>query len=240
MEMTTEQFEKTEKFLRQAARAAQMDWECSGKGKAETVPPPIRKGRIRVYREDNGEVLYRDDNVITNVSRWLFSTFMATGIPDPSTTLTPTAYPPLYGVWGLALGSGSPAWAALSQPVETAAQTSMVQEIGRIQLSRVNFVDSTFAPVNTLLTNVDFQTTVNATVNNITQGIREMGLIGGGNTHDMGGYTMQTAPYFSGDVTQYASVLKSQQTVILLNYRTLPPLLLPPGVNVIFSWIFQF
>lgn len=202
----------------------------------------IVKGRITVSREDTGEVLYKADNIITNASRWLFSSFMATNIPDRSTTLTLAAAAPLYGVWGLALGSGNPSWAPETQPVETAAQTSMVQEMpnGRIQLSRVNFVDDSFNPVNTLSTNVDFQTTVNATTNGITQGIREMGLIGGGNAADMGGYTMQNAPYFSGDVTQYASVLKSQQTVILLNYKTLPPLLPPPGINIIFSWVFQF
>jgi hypothetical protein len=58
---------------------------------------------------------------------------------------------------------------------------------------------------------------------------------------------MLTAPFFNGNpssyvnpVTQQVNVTAMQQTVILINYKTLPPLNLPPGINIIFSWIFQF
>jgi hypothetical protein len=29
-------------------------------------------------------------------------------------------------------------------------------------------------------------------------------------------------------------------TVVLINYKTLPPLPLPPGINLIFSWVLTF
>jgi hypothetical protein len=205
----------------------------------------IRRGRITVSREDTGEVLYRADNIITDVSRWLFSIFMATASPislsPPQTQpISVPAVEPAWGAWGLALGAGSPTWAPETQPIETASQVAMVQEIARIRLSRINFVtqdnSGNFNPVNTISTSVDFQTTVNPTVDGIVQAIREMGLIGGG----LPSTPMQTAPYFDGVPSSYPSVAAAQQTVILLNYKTLPPLLLPPGINIIFSWIFSF
>ena len=51
---------------------------------------------------------------------------------------------------------------------------------------------------------------------------------------------MQTAPYFNGNPSSYPTLAAAQNTVILLNYKTLPSLTLPPGVNIIFSWVFQF
>jgi hypothetical protein len=215
----------------------------------ERVPDPIRRGAVRVFREDTGEVLYEDHNIITNISRWLFAVFMAA--TGPEQPVNPgTVAPPLYGVWGLALGAGSPSWAPQTQPVETAQQVELIQPLVRVQLSRVNFVSQdnsgNWSPVPYLATNVDFETTVNSTVNNINQPIREMGLIGGG-IANMGSYTMLTAPFFNGNpssyvnpVTQQVNVTAMQQTVILINYKTLPPLNLPPGINIIFSWIFQF
>lgn len=215
----------------------------------ERVPDPIRRGTVRIFREDTGEVLYQDHNIITNISRWLFSVFMAATGPSQPVNPSVTA-PPLYGVWGLALGAGSPTWAPETQPVETAQQVELIQPLVRVQLSRVNFVNQdnsgNWNPVPYPATNVDFQTTVNSTVNNINQPVREIGLIGGG-IANMGGYTMLTAPFFNGNpsyyidpVTKQVNVTVMQQTVILINYKTLPPLNLPPGINIIFSWIFQF
>ena len=215
----------------------------------ERVSDPIRKGTVRIFREDTGETLYEDHNIITNISSWLFSIFMAATGPQQPVSPSTTA-PPLYGVWGLALGAGSPSWAPQTQPVEEAVQAELIQPLVRVRLSMVNFVtqDSSgnWSPVPYPATSVDFETTVNSTVNNINQPIREMGLIGGG-IADMGSYTMLTAPFFNGNpssyvnpVTQQVNVTAMQQTVILINYKTLPPLNLPPGINIIFSWIFQF
>jgi|SRR5271157_363868 len=214
----------------------------------ERPPQAIAKGTIRIHREDTKEVLFEDHNVITSISRWLFALFMAAGSPislSPPQT-QPTSVPavePGWGVWGLALGAGSPDWAPLTQPVETATQTEIIQPLTRVQLSRINFVSQdsqgNWNPLSTISTSVEFQTTVNSTVNNITQPVREMGLIGGG-IADMGVYTMLTAPFYNGVPSSYPTIQAAQQTVILLNYRTLPPLLLPPSTSIIFSWILQF
>ena len=214
---------------------------------SDKVPNPIRKGALRIYRKDTGKVLFEDHNIITSISSWLFAQFMACASPLSLSPpqVQPVSIPatePAWGVWGLALGAGSPTWAPTTQPVETATQVELIQPLARVQLSRVNFVtqdnSGNWNAVAVLSQNVEFQTTVNSTTNNITQAVREMGLIGGG-IADMGSYTMLTAPYFNGNPSSYATVKASQQTVILLNYKTLPPLLLPPGIDIIFSWIFQ-
>ena len=208
----------------------------------ENLTNVLKKGIITVEREDTGEVLYRADNIITNISRWLFSMFMAATSPISLSPpqlepISVAAQPPGWGVWGLALGAGLATWQGIP-PTETATQVSLFQEIARVQLSRINFVDNTvnFNPQPTWTTNVDFQTTVNTQLNNINQGIKEMGLIGGG----VATTNMQTAPYFNGNPSSYPTLAAAQNTVILLNYKTLPSLTLPPGVNIIFSWVFQF
>ena len=132
-------------------------------------------------------------------------------------------------------------------------QTALIQEFLRKPLSRINFVQPDnsggWTSINTLSTYVDFECVVNATTDNITQSIREMGLIGGGSVSQA--TNMQTAPYFTGNISDYANVAaaqntvnlinyKAQNTVNLINYKTLPPLLLPPGVNIIFSWVLAF
>jgi hypothetical protein len=205
---------------------------------------------IRVMREDTGEVLYATHNVIANVVKSLFARLMANirpGDPTPPYPLgglTPGyGHDPLYGVWGLALGAGSPNWAPQTQPQETPVQTALLTEFLRKPLSRVNFVDTNFNPLSTLSTSVDFQTIVNATTDNISQNIREMGLVGGGTFGVNPPSTitnMATAPYYSGNPNDYASAAVAANTVTLINYKTLPPLQLPPGVNIIFSWVVAF
>jgi hypothetical protein len=205
---------------------------------------------VRILREDTGEVLYKGHNVTVNVAKWLFARLMANIRPgDPSPpyplgSLTPGyGHDSLYGVWGLAIGSGSPSWAPQTQPQETPVQTALVTEFLRKPLSRINFVDANFNPVSTLSNIVDFQTTVNATTDNISQNIREIGLIGGGTFGANPPSTitnMLTAPYFNGDPSSYASPTVAANTVTLINYKTLPPLLLPNGVNMIFSWVISF
>jgi len=199
---------------------------------------------IRVLREDTGEVLYTAHNVITNTVKWLFARLMANVNPTDPNPPYLLGHEPLYSVWGLAMGAGSPTWAPETQPQETPVQTALIQEFLRKPLSRINFVQPDgsggWTPLNTLSTYVDFQCTVNATTDNITQGIREMGLIGGGTNSVSPATNMTTAPYFNGNPTSYPSVTAAENTVTLVNYKTLPPLLLPPGVNIIFSWVLSF
>jgi hypothetical protein len=150
---------------------------------------------------------------------------------------------PLYGVWGLALGAGSPSWAPETQPDPTPVQTALISEFLRKPLSRINYVDSSFNPLSYFSTMVDFQTTVNATTDNITQSIREMGLIGGGTLVGAGNEptNMLTAPYFNPSrVVNSVPAPGPADSVVLVNYKTLPPLLLPAGVDITFSWILQF
>ena len=223
---------------------------------------------IRVMREDTGEVIYTAHNTIVNTVKWLFARLMANVNPTDPTPPYLLGHEPLYSMWGLALGSGSPTWAPETQPQETPVQTSLTAEFIRKPLSRINFVQPDnsggWTAVPTLSTYVDFQCVVNATTDNITQSIREMGLIGGGTNDLPAGFTssvttltttgaavtdMTKAPYFTGNVTSYGlnaptqgltAVQNSQNTVTLINYKTLPPLLLPPGVNIIFSWVLSF
>jgi hypothetical protein len=203
------------------------------------------KINIRVLRADNQDVLWTGHNIIVNVVKWLFARLMANALPNspqPPYTLGSTqtiqAADPLYGIWGLALGAGSPSWAPETQPDPSPVQTALISEFLRKPLSRVNYVDANFNPLNTFSTIVDFQTTVNATTDNITQGIREMGLIGGGTIVGAGAQptNMLTAPYFNPNAIPPGPA----DSVTLINYKTLPPLILPAGVDIIFSWILSF
>src|ERR1700739_3516076 len=204
----------------------------------------IRPGvNIRVSREDTGEVLYTAHNTIVNTVKWLFARMMANVNPTDPNPPYPLGHEPLYSVWGLALGAGSPTWAPETQPQETPVQTSLIQEFLRKPLSRINFVqpdnNGGWTSINTLSTYVDFECTVTATPDNITQGIREMGLIGGG-TANSPATNMQTATYFTGNPSSYTNVTAAQNTVTLINYTPVPPLIIPPGVNIIFSWVLSF
>ena len=208
-----------------------------------TQKPPIDSGYIRIMRADTGEILWQQKNVITNTVKWLFARLMANALPNapqPPYTLGQSGVyaDPLYGIWGLAIGSGSPSWAPETQPDPTPTQTALISQFLRKKLTRINYVDTNFTPLNTFSTMVDFQTTVNATTDNITQAIREMGLIGGGTLIGAGGQPtdMQTAPYFYPTGTPPGPA----DSVVLINYKTLPPLILPSGVDIIFSWILQF
>lgn len=210
-----------------------------------TKAPPIDTGYLRVFRADDGEVIYERKNIICNVVKWLFARLLANALPNspqPPYTLGSTqaiqSADPLYGIWGLAIGAGSPSWAPETQPDPSPVQTSLISEFLRKPLSRINYVDANFNPLNQFSTMVDFQTTVNATTDNITQSIREMGLIGGGTISGAGNQptNMLTAPYFNPNGIPPGPA----DSVTLVNYKTLPPLLLPGGVDIIFSWILSF
>lgn len=209
----------------------------------EQMADQIQSGRFQIRREDTGEVLYQDDNVITNTVKWLFAFLMANYFPgEPFTPQQPfkQGHGPLYGIWGLALGTGSPTWAPQTQPAETPTQTALISQVLRKPLSSINYVDTNFNPQSKFTLQVDFQTVINATTDNlIGVGIREMGLIGGGefNSPDS---DMLTAPYFNPADTSGPGGGPTMNSVILINYKTLPPLILPSGVNIIFSWVLSF
>lgn len=204
------------------------------------------EANIKVFRKDTGEVLYRGHNIIVNSVRYLFARLLANSLPSspnpPYLLGSATAYTdPLYGVWGLALGSGSPLWAPETQPDPTSIQTALVQQILRKPLSSVNYVDANLNPLATFSTTVDFQTTVNSTTDNLTQGIREMGLIGGGTVNGASGVTdMYTAPYFDPTDTSGPGGGPTPDSVVLVNYKTLSPLILPAGADIVFSWVISF
>jgi hypothetical protein len=201
------------------------------------------KINIRVMRADNGEILYNGHNIIVNVVRFLFARLMANALPNapqPPYTLgqAGVSADPLYGIWGLALGAGSPSWAPETQPDPSPIQTALISQFLRKPVSRISYVDQNFNPVSTFSTLVDFQTTVNAATDNITQSIREMGLIGGGTLVGAGNLptNMLTAPYFNPNAVPPGPA----DSVVLVNYKTLPPLILPAGVDIIFSWILSY
>jgi hypothetical protein len=190
--------------------------------------PPV-KGRVRFFNAESGETLYQRDNVICNGISYLFSQMMTSNTSIVS------------GVWGLAVGAGgtAPLWSPTQQPDPLPTQTAMVSEIKRKALSQIQFIDpTTISPTNpngsptlTWTTTVSFQTILNATTDNISTPIRERGLIGGGSSavHS----NMLTAPYF----TPAAPVLNS---VILINYITIPAFILPNSVNMGIDWILSF
>ena len=202
------------------------------------------KLNIFVRRADNNEVIYHGKNTICNVIKWLFARLCANSVPNTPEPPYLLGQPggnadPLYGIWGLALGAGSPSWAPETQPDPTPVQTALLQEFLRKPLSHVAYVDANFNPVGKFSTMVSFQTTVNATTDNITQPIREMGLIGGG---QIGPPTtnMLTAPYFDPTSAQGPGGGPSANAVTLCNYKTLPPLILPAGTDIIVEWILSF
>src|SRR5271165_1674721 len=97
----------------------------------ENLDSHYPKINIRVAREDTGEILYEAHNTIVNTVKWLFSRLMANVNPTDPNPPYPLGHEPLYGVWGLALGAGSPTWAPETQPQETPVQTALIQEFIR-------------------------------------------------------------------------------------------------------------
>jgi hypothetical protein len=225
----------------------------STKGKLIDVVPHALKGHIRVYpASDPTHPIYEEDNIIVNVVSFLFARLLANTLPGAGSanagpvplgnlgTGNTTIGDPLYGVWGLALGTGDPSWSPDTQPVETAVQTALITQVLRKPLSTINYVDANLNPTSQYTTMVSFQTTVNATTDSLNQvGVREMGLIGGGTlgTTPPGTDTnMLTAPYWNPSLAPPGPA----NSVILVNYKTLPPLILPPEIDMIFEWVLSF
>ena len=198
-----------------------------------------------MYEEQNPKnVLYSEKNVIVNTTKWLFARLMAEASGTLSNPSTPNI--PQFGVWGLALGAGDPSWPPETQPAETPEQTALINEFKRKQCTKIRYVDSNLNPITGLSLQVDFQTIVNATLDNIAQPIREMGLIGGGTQTTSGALppaasTVTPVTDMSNQLTPHFDPAEpSLNSVILINYKTLPPLPLPAGINLIFSWVLSF
>jgi hypothetical protein len=191
----------------------------------ELIGKTIAKGHIRVFERDNPtNVLFEEHNVICLNTKYLFARLMM------------NSSEPAEGVWGLAVGAGSPDWPANNQPDALPTQQQIITPIIRKRCTWKRFVDTELNTIaNSGYSNmVDFQTVLNATTDNIGTPIRELGLIGGGNgvmDH------WDTADMFD------SSTQGGKNTVVnpvLINYKTLPPLKLPEGINFIFSWVLTF
>jgi len=66
---------------------------------------PLKSGYIRIFETENpSNILYQNHNAVCNTSSWLFARLLA------------NKNEPLFGIWGLALGSGDPTWPANNQP----------------------------------------------------------------------------------------------------------------------------
>lgn len=187
---------------------------------------PIAHGHLRVYEKDHPErVFYEHKNTICLNSGYLFARLLAATAGD-------TAIWPESGVWGLALGAGAPDWPANSQPDALPTQQAIVTPLLRKRLSSIRYVDTDLNPIpnNGYSKILDVQTIVNATTDNLTLPIRELGLIGGG---DGSTDFLNTAFFDSSNQTGINTVTHP----ILLNYLTTPPMKLPDGITFIFSWI---
>ena len=184
------------------------------------------KGFIRVYEEANpGNIIFSEKNVICLNVQYLFSRMMK-DISDP-----------VAGVWGLAIGAGAPDWPLNNQPDALPTQQSIITPILRKPCRYIQFVDENLniIPNGGFSNIVDFQTILNDTTDSINTPIRELGLIGGGS--NASSTNLQVAPFFS-NASQDS--INDTNTAILVNYKTLPPLVLPAGINFIMSWVLTF
>jgi hypothetical protein len=209
----------------------------------DVVPTMALKGHVRIFEFGNpSNIIYEEPNLIVDCVRSLFARLMA------------NSKEPAYGVWGLGLGSGSDAWTSTIPPKEDTIQpqpTALYRPVLRKKISFVKFVDADLNPVKGFSEKVDFQTIVKSNEDGLISGtngealpIREMGLLGGGSTVD--NTQMETANPWNPDSDLATSPgfistgRNHSDTVTLINYKTLPSLILPDGIPFIFSWILTF
>lgn len=182
------------------------------------------QGHVRIL-DSNGETVFSEKNIIVDGIKFLFSR-MFKDIQEP-----------MWSCWGLALGGGDVAWGTSTPPDPTKETSGLVQPLIRKPISKSQWVDSEFNPSTTPTNMVEYQTLINATTDGLIlpngdiQAIREMGLIGGGSRS--GGTNPNTAEYWNASTN-----LPNSMT--LLNYKTLPPLLFPAGVTFMVSWTLTF
>lgn len=220
----------------------------------EAVPYRM-SGHIRIFPKPQPQAppkpVFEDKNVIVTTVKSLFARMMINYTGN---------WEPLYGVWGLALGLGDGIWS--DAPGEQATQTRLKNVILKQPLSSAHFVDSAYNPLPTgqyydptdvlnsqqsggvppSIVRVDFQTEIEATQNGLVGvPIREMGLIGGGTKRrDSSGNTLTTDMVNTSNWWDPTADNPNPDSVTLVNYRTIPPLTLPPDVPFIFSWIIAF
>lgn len=191
------------------------------------VPAFPMKGHITIFEEAHPEhVLFEEHNIIVNTVKSLFARLMAASTE------------PRFGVWGLAIGAGHASWTDPSaQPDATAVQTALFDEIRRKKCSAIRFLnnatDRTPLAAGQFSETVDFQTILNATTDNITRSIREMGLLGGGSS-------AQGTDMSNPSTLWWDPATKDPNSTTLINYKTLPALDLPPGINFVCSWVLTF
>jgi hypothetical protein len=175
------------------------------------------KGRIRIYTKDNPEqIWYEANNTIVLSVKGLFARLMA------------NSGEPANGIWGLALGSGDPAWG--DNPSDaTSVQWNLVHEIKRKQRTAIRFLDAANNPTSNFTNVIEVQTLFNATDDNITDPVREMGLIGGGN--------QTTNMLTSQNFWDPQAITKDPSTITLINYKTLPTFNMPGGLDLVFAWV---
>lgn len=181
------------------------------------------QGHVRIFQDT--ELVYAEKNIIVLGIKHLFSR-MFKDIQEP-----------MWAVWGLALGAGDDSWGTGTPPDPTVNQDAILQPLIRKPISKSQWVDEDFNPSATPTNRVEYQTLINSTTDGLIlpngdiQPVREMGLIGGGSRS--GGTNPNTALYWN-------SVTNLQDSVTLINYKTLPPLLFPAGVTFMVSWTLTF
>jgi hypothetical protein len=190
--------------------------------------PGIVRGDLRIFPLKNPkQTIFEKKNVICNTNSFLTARLFANSAE------------PVAGVWGLAVGAGKATWSANAQDDPTALQVNMFSELKRKQLAEVTYLDGTGAPTTAITNVVEFITVLNATTDLISDPIREMGLIGGGTNAGSIPTNMLTAPYFDpSGVTP--NTVATNNSVVLINYMTLPTFLLPEGVDMGISWTLTF
>jgi hypothetical protein len=181
------------------------------------------EGHVRIFPKDNPSgILFEEKNLIVLGIKYLFARIFA-NINEPA-----------WSVYGLALGAGDSSWATLPNPPDAVVtNNALISPLLRKPISDIGFVDSNYNPVAPGSSSiVNFQTVINASTDNLVNQapIMEMGLIGGGSR----GVTVpSTAPYWNS--TTYLA-----DSMVLLNYKTLPPLIFPANVDFIISWALTF
>jgi hypothetical protein len=195
------------------------------------------EGYLRVLDQENKPV-FAQKNVIVLGVKHLFARMFA--------NMGKTTDEVRWGVWGLALGEGDPAWATVPPADNTVFQLVDTQHV-RKALSKVQYVNKIPDPLggpdlivpSTTWTNmVEFQTQINATTDGLIKPdtsikvIREMGLIGGGSK------SANTDPKTKAFWDETNNNVPDSMS--LINYKTLPSLIFPPDVTFLISWTLSF
>ena len=192
------------------------------------------KGEVTIHPIGRPEdVVFESPNVIVTASQYLVARLMT----NPAI--------PLAGVWGLALGSGQPSWTDTNFPDPSPTQSSLYSEVLRKPLANVQYLDTNGNPTANVTNVALFSTIINATTDGLTgTRIQEMGLIGGGlaATYSAPGVINTPATVMTDivNVPYFDPTVGNLNSVILINYRTTPPIYFPPGVSMAINWRVSF